>query len=950
MILGIGGPPGLLGRGSAALLEREFELERIDAALTSAVEGRGVVVVIEGSAGIGKTALLRAARERAQERELGILCARGTELESDYPFGVVRQCLEPAARAAGAAEQERLLAGAAGLAAPVLLEAPGEQPNASFGVLYGLYWFLANLAERSALAVIVDDVQCADEPSLRYLGFLARRVESLPVAVMVALRTGEEFAGELADVRADPASEVIAPAPLVAASVSRLLEACGGAPVDPAFTRVCYRATAGNPFLVVELLRTLREEAVPFTAEGAERVAALAPREVSRRVQARLARFAPAVRALAYAAAVLDDGTPVELGAALAELDPASAGDAAEGLADAGVLEPGRVLRFCHPLLRAAVLDGFGRRERDCAHRRAAVLLRAHGAPLEQVAAQILAHGHGLGREDVETLRAAARRACERGAPDAAVSLLCRALAGAVERDERGAVLFELGCAERTAARLVDAAEHLRAAAVIAPVPIDRARAVAALGTVVQPYREDYAATLVLLVDAALRDLGDAERELKVSLETMRLLVSTVVDSRPDPQVVSIAQRLARLPGETPAECAALAQLADHRWRCGASAAEVGELSERATYHAGVLLEAGVDTAPIYFMLETLRASDRLDAAERIAERGIEIARRRGAARSLGAAFGHRALIQSTRGRLREAEADARSATEISLSDEIARVMTRMTLASCLLDADDLHGAEQAYAATGLREQVPDIFPFTWCLCARMRLRQARGHHAAALADFKEARRRYGFADAKGPLVGHYLVAVASHHALGHSEEAADVLARAAAMADNWGTPTAIGEVLRVKGRLAEEAEAIEHLAEAATVLERSPARLEHARALVELGAALRRAGHRRDAREPLREGHELARACGAHTLVDTARAELAASGVRVRATALTGPDSLTPSERRIADMAAAGATNAQIAQALFVTVKTVEMHLSNAYRKLAITKRTELAATLDGR
>jgi DNA-binding NarL/FixJ family response regulator len=102
-------------------------------------------------------------------------------------------------------------------------------------------------------------------------------------------------------------------------------------------------------------------------------------------------------------------------------------------------------------------------------------------------------------------------------------------------------------------------------------------------------------------------------------------------------------------------------------------------------------------------------------------------------------------------------------------------------------------------------------------------------------------------------------------------------------------------------------------------------------------------------ARQPLREGHELARACGARALLETVRVELAASGVRVRTPALMGADSLTPSERRIADMAAAGASNTEIAQALFVTVKTVEMHLSNAYRKLAITKRIELTAALDG-
>jgi hypothetical protein len=190
--------------------------------------------------------------------------------------------------------------------------------------------------------------------------------------------------------------------------------------------------------------------------------------------------------------------------------------------------------------------------------------------------------------------------------------------------------------------------------------------------------------------------------------------------------------------------------------------------------------------------------------------------------------------------------------------------------------------------------------------------RAARGHHTAALADFQEARRRYGFADGKGPLVGHYLVAVAAHHALGHWDAATNLLKRGAAMADNWGTPTAIGEVLQVKGHLAEGAQAIEHLAEAAAVLERSPARLEHARALVDLGAApviaTTRVSHYATGMS--------SRACGAQALLETARTELAATGIRVRPSALTGADSLTPSERRIADMAAAGATNAQISQA----------------------------------
>ena len=129
-----------------------------------------------------------------------------------------------------------------------------------------------------------------------------------------------------------------------------------------------------------------------------------------------------------------------------------------------------------------------------------------------------------------------------------------------------------------------------------------------------------------------------------------------------------------------------------------------------------------------------------------------------------------------------------------------------------------------------------------------------------------------------------------------------------------------------------------------------SPARLEHARAQVELGAALRRANQRTAAREPLREGLDGARRCGATRLAERAAAELRAAGARPRNEVLTGPAALTASERRTAEMAAAGLSNPEIAQALFVTVKTVEGHLSGAYRKLDVRSRAELPRALQSR
>jgi DNA-binding CsgD family transcriptional regulator len=159
--------------------------------------------------------------------------------------------------------------------------------------------------------------------------------------------------------------------------------------------------------------------------------------------------------------------------------------------------------------------------------------------------------------------------------------------------------------------------------------------------------------------------------------------------------------------------------------------------------------------------------------------------------------------------------------------------------------------------------------------------------------------------------------------------------------------PRELGMALRAAGLVEGGARGIELLAEAVDALAGSPAALEHARALTDLGAALRRAGHRSDAREPLRRGLERAQRCNATALVERAHSELLATGARPRRVAVSGPDALTASERRVAGMAAEGLTNRAIAQALFVTEKTIEWHLSQAYRKLDITSRSELLRAL---
>jgi len=181
---------------------------------------------------------------------------------------------------------------------------------------------------------------------------------------------------------------------------------------------------------------------------------------------------------------------------------------------------------------------------------------------------------------------------------------------------------------------------------------------------------------------------------------------------------------------------------------------------------------------------------------------------------------------------------------------------------------------------------------------------------------------------------------------VGRHDEAVALAGDELEIARGWGSPGTVGRSLRVLGTIL-RADGIEQLKEACALLERAPARLEHAKALAALGAALRRAGKPTEAREPLRRALELADVCGAQPLVDGVRTEIYATGARPRTTALRGVLALTASERRVADLAAGGQTNRDIAQALYVTPKTIEVHLSNAYRKLGIRSRRELAHAL---
>src|SRR5215813_10678784 len=408
------------------LLEREGELARIDGRLAAARAGRGGVLVITGPAGIGKTALLTEAGERAGQAGMRVLAGRGGELEGGFSFGVARQLFEPLLAGAAPAEGEVLLAGAARRGLIALGDGAGAAPPVAasewlFTVVHGLYWLVVNASGAGPVLVVVDDLHWADQASLRFLLYLAGRLAGLPVALVLSWRAAEPGAGadRLAHLEQNAAGSVVSLTPLSRRAV--LTEEFGAAPAER-FAGACHAVTGGNPFLLRELAASLRADGIGPGEEAADQVAGLGPRSVARAVALRVARLEPAAGELARAAAILGDGAQLRHAAALAGVTLADAAAAADELAGIGVFEPGTPLRFVHPIVRTAVHDDIPEAGRGLRHAEAAQVLAADGAELDAVCAHLLVCEPTGSRGVVERLRTAASRALALGGAESAAT------------------------------------------------------------------------------------------------------------------------------------------------------------------------------------------------------------------------------------------------------------------------------------------------------------------------------------------------------------------------------------------------------------------------------------------------------------------------------------------------------------------------------------------------
>jgi DNA-binding CsgD family transcriptional regulator len=929
------------------LIERGPELDAIAVALDAARRGEGRLVVVEGPAGIGKTRLLDAACEQAAAAGMVVLRAAGRELEGDAPYGVATELFGPLLEAAGRTEREAALAGQAGLAA-ALFDPTFEPPPDAHALVRGLYWLLVGLVapedgEAGGALVVVDDAQWADRPSVTFLAHLASRLDGAPIALVLADRSGEPaVAADLLTAlrRLGPAGK-LSLAPLSDEGIAELVgaEMIGA---EPAFLTACAGVSAGNPFVARELARVLRAEGVAPTAEAAARVSRLVPETVMHSLLGQLGRLGVDAEALASAVAILGDDTPLRRAARLAGLEPRRGEEAADALAGIGLLADGEPLRFEHPLIATAVRADAPAFARARAHREAADLLAAEAAPVSEVAGHLLLTMPAEDRWVVEILREAAARALAQGDAPAGARLLARALDEPPADTERGGLLLELAEAEALAGDTA-AAAHVDEALETLDRDRDRIRALRSLGRI-RLLTGDHGIAAEALEEVLGRLDPDAVEEQQVLAEYL------TANRFQAPLLPAAERRLAPVvkasrDGEPPADPALLAHAVLSLALDGEAPSTVLELADRAAK-----IDQAVDLAghgmPSAILVQALCCVDAVVAAAAVGEAALGRARDGGSFIATSTASFHRAIPRYYRGELADALADLDQAQATRREGwEVATAWPLALQVHVQLERGELEAARESAALATASEDSMDRALLD---SARARLALAERDPDAALALAEAAGRhladQFGI-DNPGFVPWRRTAALAAA-ALGDEARARELAAEQLRLARANGAARPLSLALRTAAStMPEERQGL--LAEAVAAARRSESSLELAHALADLGAAVRRAGKRSEAQPPLREALELADRMGASALADSVRVELRAAGARPRRAARSGVDSLTPAERRVAQLAAVGLTNRQIAQELFITMKTVQTHLSSVYRKLDAVSRRELPELL---
>lgn len=925
--------------------------------------GNGRLVLLRGATGTGRTAVLEAASVAAAARGMRVLRARCSPEDSAVPLSVVLQLL------GSVPEFADLTA--------------GDDERGSAARLWRL---LRSYADQAPLLLAVDDVHLADGASRRWLVDVARRIDRLPVLLVATERSQYDIDPPVAGLAHALSPSLVRShtlAPLTDTAAAELVRAAFPS-ASARWTADCLSAGAGSPLLLRALLDDLGalpqetlsstlpdtcaalypgaypavvqwwlDSAGPATAEVARALAALELTGPS--AAGDEATGAPAGGAAGGPAEVLDAAGAVggeTLGAAafpapgsvdlLAETvgaDPARVAGWLTAMVWLGVLrtDAGGRPRYAHPLLRDAVLAGWPVGRRQEVYLAAAEAMVRRGDPAEAVARPLLrTRAVGLPWAS-RVLRDAVRAALLDSRPEDAVGYLRRALGEPLDDDLRQRLLTELGSLEY-AATDAPGIPRLAEALQLPARPDDRVRTAIALGTALARRGEVRAAVDVL---RTLEDRLTGHPELAHTVQTASALLSDH-----DHTVRQEAYRwLGDVAARSPEAAGPSGQALLVRYAATAGACSAQEAMAR----LGTLLEQPAEALAEPFLLGTAAAvaqwADELDHAERLVERGLAVR--------------HTPLLHPMEGALLDVRADiaaARGQYDRVLAAHAERTVPEHRTGPANADAHAVVALVETGRTDAARRladrfdpgRAPDSWEMNRFLYARGVLRLAEEDFTGALHDFLECGRRQTSRAVVSPVVTPWRTAAAMCRlAMGLPREARVLAEEELRLARVWNTPRTLGRALRVLGLTTGGRRGLELVEEAVAVLRPAPAERELVAALLAQGRLLTATGDRTRGRDCLREAAERAERLGAPRLRARVEEALRAGGARRSAAAFTGSGSLTGSERRIAELAAGGRTNTEIADLLHVARRTVETHLTSTYRKLGIRRRGELSAAL---
>ena len=878
----------------------------LDRGLEDVEDGHGRVVIVLGAAGLGKSALLGGASRAASAREFSVTHIRARGHRSQLPLG-------------GLCER---------------LDGPDNEGSDEG----------STRSDVRPRAILVDDAHRVDAGGRMMLSDLAARIASRPVLVVVALRpyllddSGRTWLEDLS--RLD-GSLSITLLPLDRARSNDLIRTILPQ-ADSEFCDSCTELTGGNPFLLNELTTWVSAHRLDPVREVAQQVLEpIPPRAIRRLIRLQVEELGSDAASLASALAFADQPTELHKAAEVAGLDLTMASRAADALLESGLIAPGEKLSFTAPIaahcLRATIPEPLATRMRLEVDKPDAA-----GARDPHRTAQHLLLVPPCGdRRVVERLVELADLDEAEGNPGEAGILIRRALDERID-DPQGS------------ARLLARLGHLNLMRGDGQSTAALATGVAALG-----HDRDRADGLSKLAIAHLE--AGSPRDAAVAFEHATELVGIddplgahaamsgafvglLVPERRDEAATGIAEMRSHGCGS---RSRAELQLAT-AWLATAQADPQHEVIQMVT--AALADRRGDPSSGGYFhMVATaiLSLTDEVAAANAVCERGLAGCGSSGAALvkrnlQLAQAFAlfHCGRLEASATLCRQLLNHGSAVTRFN--DATAAAL----LAEVLLESD-LPGEAETLVRTALK-WLPHELPALLLMQAQARLCLARDALAEALATAHEIEELALSLGILNPAVVAWRgVAAICHARLGDRRRAHELIDEATAAANRFGSARVRSLILRARAHAFEAPDELDHLERALSVIDRSPAALERAAVLVQYGSALHRAGRVHEARARLRRGVDLADRIGARRISREGLAALVAAGGRPRRVRLSGPQALTPAERKVVDLARNGASNREIAEKLVVTRKTVEWHLRKAYVKLGVSSRTQLARVM---